>query len=315
MKYILIFLSLVLSASMSYAQQTLEIQMVPQPVPLEITMVEPAPAPQKPIQIHITPIVNADPNLKVTVQGAGAVADCVGCKTSPSLAPNPIATIEETAEHLNKINGSVWANACGGFIDNGKIGAYGELIRSEISKPGQLMSIKNGDQDLAGLCPNYPVMDDSSKANVFLLIMTSMAFEESSCDNNQTARGPNGTLKGFFQLHLGKEASYGPECRNYDSRTPTGSIMCAMSVINKQMGSGNLFRQETNYWDVLRPQRWNPKTKRYIPNPSYAKIRSAISKFAPCTDKQSNPRTADVSTQLFQVMDNQFYNKSINIGL
>lgn len=316
MRYIFIFLNLLLAASLASAEQYMQIQMVEHPQPMQIQMVDAqVQVPQKPIQIQITPINNADPNLRRTNQGAGTLADCVGCDSNRSLAPDPIATIEETAEHLNRINGTVWANACGGFINNGQIGTYGELIRREISKPNQLMSMKRGDQDLAGLCPNFPVMDDSSKANVFLLIMTSMAFEESSCDNNKSARGPNGTAKGFFQLHLGKEASYGPECRNYDSRTPTGSVMCAMSVINKQMGDGNLFRQDENYWDVLRPRRWSPKQKRYIANPSYAKIRAAIAQFAPCTDIQSNDRSTDVSTQIFQVMDKQFYNKSININL
>lgn len=261
-------------------------------------------------------VVDVDPNLEIKIQGADveaqAVEDCVGCKASPSLAPQPVATIQETANHLDKINEQEWANSCGEFINNGQIGKYGEMIRNEISKSNQLSNIKRGDEDLVALCPNYTMMNDSSKANVFLLILTSMAFEESSCDNSKSARGPNGTAKGFFQLHLGKEASYGPECNNYDSRTPAGSIVCALSVINKQMGEGNLFRQDSNYWDVLRPQRWSAKKRKYFANPSYEQIRSAIAEFAPCNEKQSSvlANEMNVNSHLFQVMDKKIFHKN-----
>jgi hypothetical protein len=181
-------------------------------------------------------------------------------------------------------------------------------------KDKQLDFIKRGDADLVRLCPNYTNMNDAGKANVFLIIMTAMAFEESTCNNNITARGPNGTLKGLFQLHLGKEASYGPECDNFDSRTPEGSIMCSLSIINKQMGQGNLFRQQSNHWDVLRPKRWVKATRKYINNPSYAQIRSAISDFAPCHQKQSAVRTSEAD-QIYQVIDQRIYHRPLVIEL
>lgn len=262
-------------------------------------------------------VVETDPNLEIKIQSAEteaqAVEDCVGCNDNPSLAPQPVATIAETGAHLDKVSSEEgWMNACSEFVQDGEIGQYGDMIRSEVMKPNQYMNIKKGDADLAGLCPNYPMMDDSSKANVFLLILTSMAFEESSCNNDKSTRGPNGTAKGFFQLHLGKEASYGPECNNFDSRTGAGSIMCSLSVINKQMGDGDLFRQDSNYWDVLRPQRWSKKKKKYFPNPSYAQIRAAIAEFAPCNERQSSSLATDVKTnkQLFQVMDKKIFHKA-----
>lgn len=262
-------------------------------------------------------VVEADPNLEIKIQDAEteaqAIQDCVGCNVNPSLAPQPVATIAETGTHLDKVSSEEgWKNACTEFVQDGEIGQYGEMIRREVMKSNQYMNIKKGDADLARLCPNYQMMDDSSKANVFLLILTSMAFEESSCNNDKSARGPNGTAKGFFQLHLGKEASYGPECNNFDSRTGSGSVKCTLSIINKQMGDGDLFRQDSNYWDVLRPQRWSKKKKKYFPNPSYAQIRSAIADFTPCNEIQSSALATEVNTnkQLFQVMDKKIFHKS-----
>lgn len=256
-----------------------------------------------------------DPNLRYSIHEsqtqAQAIEDCANCSTNNSLAPQAVATLQETAEHLDRINENEWANKCTEFINNGAIGPYGHLIRSEIMKPNKLLNIKRGDTDLTSICPSYAMMDDSSKANVFALIMTAMAFEESTCSNDRSARGPNGTANGFFQLHLGREASYGPECNNYDSRTPEGSITCALSMINKQMGEGHLFRQESNYWDVLRPKRYSRKNRSYFNNPSYAEIRSAISEFGPCLERQSSVQPADENMQLYQVMHRKIFHKKV----
>lgn len=265
-------------------------------------------------------VVEADPNLEIKIQGAEteaqAVEDCVGCKTDSSLAPQPVATIAETGAHLDRMSSEEgWKNACTEFVQDGQIGQYGEKIVNEVMK-SQNINIKKGDADLVSLCPNYPMMDDGSKANVFLIILTSMAFEESTCNNNETARGPNGTARGFFQLHSGKEASYGPDCRNYDSRTPEGSITCAVSIINKEMGAGNLFDQGS-HWDVLRPMRWDRKRKKYFANPSYAQIRSAITEFPACYERQSTAMNANtnVHKQLFQVMDKKIFHKSETVEI
>lgn len=273
MKHIL-FLCLVLAACIANAQ---------------VFTTEIADTPAPPFQISIQD--TTDPNLEIKSSGAAteaaAVEDCVGCVESTSKAPQAMASVHETGQHLERvIVEEGWQNSCDGFVKDGKIGLYGQIVREEIMKPTALKNIKAGDDDLSRLCPNYPAMNTSSKANVILLIMTSMAFEESSCNNNKSARGPNGTAKGFFQLHSGRESNYSSDCANYDSRTPRGSITCALSMLDKQMGDGNLFRQDENYWDVLRPKRWSKKTKRYFPNPSFREIRSAISSFEPCTGKQ-----------------------------
>ncbi|MES2801949.1 MAG: hypothetical protein V4654_05615 [Bdellovibrionota bacterium] len=242
--------------------------------------------------VEIVEQQSTDLNLQIVISGsnieAQAVEDCTNCNESLSKAPQALASVQKTGEHLERVIAEEgWQNSCDGFVKNGQIGLYGRIIREEMMKPAALKNIKEGDEDLIRLCPNYLMMNDSSKANVILLIKTSMAFEESSCNNDKSARGPNGTAKGFFQLHYGRESDYSSDCENYDSRTPRGSITCALSMLDKQMGEGNLFRQENNYWDVLRPKRWSKKTKRYIPNPSFAQIRSAISSFEPCTEKQS----------------------------
>lgn len=272
MKHIL-FLCLVLAACIANAQVFIT----------EIVDTEAS----KAFQISIE---STDPNLEIKSSGAAmeaqAVEDCIGCNASTSKAPQALASVQETGQHLEKVSAEEgWQDTCDGFVKDGKIGLYGQIVREEVMKPAALKNIKQGDADLSRLCPNYPTMNTSSKANVILLIMTSMAYEESSCNNNKSARGPNGTAKGFFQLHSGRESTYSSDCANYDSRTPRGSITCALSILDKQMSEGNLFRQDENYWDVLRPKRWSKKTKSYFPNPSFKEIRSAISSFEPCTEK------------------------------
>lgn len=267
------------------------------------------------------PAAGVDPNLEIiitdspTATEATAVEDCTTCSLSigrPVVnGSQPLASVQQTGEHLERVIAeSGWQNSCDGFVKDGQIGLYGQIVREHILKPQSFKNIKQGDSDLARLCPNYLTMNDSSKANVILLIMTSMAYEESSCNNNKTARGPYGLAKGFFQLHAGKESSYSPDCEVGASRTPRGSIECALNILELQMSKGNMFRQEENYWDVLRPNRWSKKTKTYFPNPSYAQIRSAITSFEPCIEKQTK-FDPDAGTQQLIVMDEKFFQKPI----
>lgn len=260
----------------------------------------------------------ADPNLQIVISGpsteAQAVEQCINFNLSTASVSQVLASVQETGEHLERVIAEEgWQNSCDGFVKDGQIGVYGQIVREQIMKPAAFSHIKAGDADLSRLCPNYTSMNNSSKANVILLIMTSMAFEESTCNNDKSARGPNGTAKGFFQLHSGRESSYNPDCENYASRTPRGSITCALKMLDKQMSEGNLFRQEENYWDVLRPMRWSKKTKSYFPNPSFAEIRSAISSFEPCTEKQSRQVSDNttVNKQLFRVVDQKIFHKVI----
>jgi hypothetical protein len=264
------------------------------------------------------PAAGTDPNLQIVVVDteAQAVEDCTNCSLSISRpapsGPQALASVQQTGQHLERVIAEEgWLNKCDGFVKDGQIGLYGQIVREQIMKRTSFKNIKEGDDDLARLCPNYSTMNDSSKANVILLIMTSMAFEESSCNNSKTARGPHGLAKGFFQLHAGKESSYSPDCQNGASLTPRGSIECALNILDLQMGKGNMFRQEENYWDVLRPNRWSSRTKTYFPNPSFAQIRSAITSFGPCSEKQSKADPRATSKQIFVVMDQQFFHKPI----
>ena len=260
------------------------------------------------------PAAGADPNLQMTMTTteAQAVQDCVGCSATVGV-PKALASVKQTGEHLERVIAEEgWQNKCDGFVKDGQIGLYGQIVREEIMKPASFKNIKKGDEDLSLLCPNFNLMNNSSKANVVLLVMTSAAFEESTCNNDEIAKGPNGTARGFFQLHYGRESTYSPDCKDYDSRTARGSITCALKILDLQMSKGNMFRQEENYWDVLRPLRWDKKRKKYFPNPSYAQIRSAISSFEPCNGKQSvQSDDATASKQLFLVMDQKYFHKSV----
>ncbi|AZZ36095.1 hypothetical protein CIK05_04575 [Bdellovibrio sp. qaytius] len=276
-------------------------------------------------QVFTTQIVDdqqpqsSDPNLQIVITDkstteAKAVEDCTQCSLTAgrtvSKSSQALASVQQTGKHLERVIAEEgWQSSCDGFVKDGKIGLYGQIVREEIMKPAALKNIKQGDEDLARLCPSYPVMNNSSKANVILLVITSMAFEESSCNNEKSARGPNGVAKGFFQLHAGQESSYSPDCEDFDSNTPRGSITCALKTLNTQMGKGNMFRQEDNYWDVLRPMRYSKKTKSYFPNPSYAQIRSAISSFGPCGDKTEEVDSTKLAKQFSTVMGKKFFQK------
>ncbi len=208
--------------------------------------------------------------------------NCQDCRTSMAAKQN--ITLREIGTFIDDIGDKIgWQNRCESFVQDEMIGKYGHFIRSKVMTPGSFLNFKKGDPDLMRLCPNFKLMNESNKANVAVLLLTAMAFEESSCNNAETARGPNGTAAGFLQLHLGKEANYASACKNFDSKTSEGSLSCGLAIIDKQMAKGNLFRQEGNYWDVLRPQRYT-KSRGYFANPSFTKIRNAIASFPPCTD-------------------------------
>ncbi|MFN3453388.1 MAG: hypothetical protein ACK41T_00410 [Pseudobdellovibrio sp.] len=155
-------------------------------------------------------------------------------------------------------------------------------------------------------------MSVNNKSNVIVLLSAAKAFEESTCNSKESAKGPNGTAYGLFQLHLNNEYKNGP-CKAGDSRNPESSITCALSMLNQQMATGNMFRQKDNYWDVLRPKRYISKTMSYIDNPSYIKIRNAIARFPPCKDKSKfmeGRLFQDTNIELYNTFSNSFIDYS-----
>lgn len=233
------------------------------------------------------------------------VATCENCSSNHT--SKQFVTLSQTGTFIDNIGEKLgWKNACESFVKDEFIGKHGEFIRRKMRETGSYPNLKRGDADLNRLCPNYSDMTENNKANVALVLLTAMAFEESSCKNDNTGKGVNGAAGGFFQLHAGAEGDYSSGCKDYDSKTPEGSISCTLAMINKTMSKGNLFRQKGMYWDVLRPMRWVAKTKSYVPNPSYAKIRKAITSFPACHDRNKmieGRSIADIDLEIYQVID------------
>lgn len=105
-------------------------------------------------------------------------------------------------------------------------------------------------------CPKYTQMKDDQKMMVWVMMMTMVAHFESSCNNKAKAKGPNGTAKGYYQLHYGKEQKYDDlgMCVRNASDSGKAATKCALSMLERQLerDKGQVFSPKS-YWDVLRP--------------------------------------------------------------
>ncbi len=136
------------------------------------------------------------------------------------------------------------------------LGDSGRNIFDALKKNKELFPqlIKGG--NLPKYCSKYPQMNTDQKAMVWVMVLTMMAHFESSCNMKAKAKGPNGTAKGYYQLHQGKEQNYDELglCQKNASNNDKLSAKCALSMLERQLDKedGNLFSKKS-YWDVLRP--------------------------------------------------------------
>ncbi len=131
---------------------------------------------------------------------------------------------------------------------------------------------------LGDYCPNFKNLQTRGRAFVWTVILTAMAHFESSCDGDETAQGPNGRLRGLFQLHQGAEAGYDGndnECINNASYSEQNSIKCALSIIDLQFQKRGTLFSNKSYWEVLRPNGRSQRAddiQRALRNSSMCKI-------------------------------------------
>ena len=138
------------------------------------------------------------------------------------------------------------------------LGRVGHSIYSELTKNSSLYPFLMEGGKIKNHCKNYSTMDNNQRAVVWLLVLTTMAHFESSCNSAAKAKGPNGTAYGYFQLHKGKEFLYAGApfiCPKNASLSPMQSSKCALGMLEKQMDrtTGELFSNKS-YWEVLRPK-------------------------------------------------------------
>lgn len=120
-----------------------------------------------------------------------------------------------------------------------------------------LDNLVSGGSVRAKYCPQYSKMTVKEKSIVWVFIMTAMAHFESNCTRTASAKGPNGTAYGYFQLHRGHEDEYDGGngfCQKGDAAKPAAASKCTLGMLEKQFENrqGELFSNKS-YWDVLRP--------------------------------------------------------------
>ena len=156
---------------------------------------------------------------------------------------------------------------CNGFADEKGLGRLGRVIVNEVTN-GQYEHVGNllkGSDDLKRACPRYDTLNTNEKAHVYVMLLASMSFFESSCDPTsglkRRVQGPNGALGGLIQLHKGKENVYAPNCPRGASNKPETTLTCGLSMLNKQLERQDAIFSPRSYWDVLRPKKTFVKTK------------------------------------------------------
>ncbi|MBC7421211.1 MAG: hypothetical protein H7328_10830 [Bdellovibrio sp.] len=171
---------------------------------------------------------------------------------------------------------------CFVFLNKDNVeGPLGQAIKKEITQNPETYPFILHGGTLNNYCPKYSKLTAMQKTQIWVLIMTVMAHFESSCDLKSSARGPNGALYGYFQLHKGNENSYAgghAACSRNASTDPKLSTRCALAMLEVQMrkSGGDLF-SKNSYWDVLRPKGQSKKAH---------DISRAINRFSLCNPTQ-----------------------------
>ncbi len=167
--------------------------------------------------------------------------------------------MQEVYDTSYKIGGTGVSDGCSVFMTKEMfLGENGRNIFETIIKNQSSFTeiLKGG--TLAKYCPKYTKMEINQKAMVWVMVLTMMAHFESSCNIKAHAKGPNGTAKGFYQLHQGREQNYDYEmemCVKNASSNGKSSNKCALAMLEMQLKreQGQLFSSKS-YWDVLRPK-------------------------------------------------------------
>jgi len=164
--------------------------------------------------------------------------------------------LEENSSYV--IGETAVGDKCVAFMDKKQfLGSIGAAIFKNVVQNSKNYPILIQGGDLNRYCPKYARMDLKNKGLVWVVLLTMVAHFESSCNLKASAKGPNGTAQGLFQLHKGKEQKYTDfkkACPKNASLNAKQSGACTLAMLDDQMerSSGKIFYNES-YWDVLRP--------------------------------------------------------------
>ncbi|WP_347356475.1 hypothetical protein [Bdellovibrio sp.] len=210
-------------------------------------------------------------------RGGTEAGVCTDCFVTTPAGPRMKDNMQFVATVLTGINKKfAWGPKCESFASGTELGQWGHYIREDYMK-GSFPNLEKGSPDIYRACPTYTMMKPTDKANFWVLVFNAMANYESTCIKTAPAQGPNGRLYGLMQLHVGREGGYAKECRNGDSKTPSDTFTCTLSMLDGQLRRDNALFSRKSYWDVLRPQAASGKAK---------KIAKSIEAYTPCHDEK-----------------------------
>ena len=201
--------------------------------------------------------------------------------------------IEEFADavNYNQLSQNVSYNLSTAEVNDGCVALMnGKLMAGDVGKAlseifldnqAKLSQLVEGGSVKSKYCSRYGKMTAKEKSIVWVFILTAMAHFESSCSRTASAKGPNGTAYGYYQLHRGHEQNYDGGnglCQKGDAAKPVAASKCTLSMLDKQFTNreGELFSNKS-YWDVLRPSGSSKK---------WAIIKKALTRSSLC-----NPQT------------------------
>jgi len=174
-----------------------------------------------------------------------------------------------------------FANSCQEYIRmDGQFGSIGKAILKSIGEHNvpHLFADDIGDLKPAPkrICPNYENFTPDEKSDFIVYYATVIGMAESSCVSRQKAKGPNGTLVGQWQLHLGKTHLYaGGVCKKINPLIGEQNVVCGLKMLNYYTGLDENRKKELfyskNYWETM-----------HYPRPSAKKALKLIHKFTKC---------------------------------
>ncbi|WP_413560912.1 hypothetical protein [Bdellovibrio sp. HCB209] len=166
----------------------------------------------------------------------------------------------DVARSLKRIGAD---KVCKSVVNEEEEGRYYKAVERAFQK-NEFPMLTAGTKDLIAACPKYSTLSQKEKEEVWTTILGSMAFYESTCRQLGARQGgPNGSLGGPFQLHVGKERNYGKLCRSGDATTTDANrfIPCVLSMLEgymkKQESKGSTVKlfpprgAGATYWEVL----------------------------------------------------------------
>lgn len=152
---------------------------------------------------------------------------------------------------------------CDRFATEKGFGIWGRTVVEEIST-GHAPALIEGTEDLRKACPNYDYLGYKEKSYVWVKVLASMSFLESSCNPAANVPGIKSDRRavGILQLHGGAEQKYAEDCKRGASRSPQETLRCGIQMLNDQLTRTSALFSRESYWGVLRPQGDLVKTKK-----------------------------------------------------